>query len=142
MIRFSGLPKTLKNFPSDLFKQWLKEVVCKEKFSVGDIFYIFCDDDYLIEINKKFLNHDNYTDIITFSTSKKNNIISGEIYISIERVKENSKNRKDTFIAEVARVMVHGILHLMGYGDQAPDEKNEMRQKENNYLSLLSLKNS
>ncbi len=142
MIRFSGLPKTLKNFPSDLFKQWLKEVVCKEKFSVGDIFYIFCDDDYLIEINKKFLNHDNYTDIITFSTSKKNNIISGEIYISIERVKENSKNRKDTFISEVARVMVHGILHLMGYGDHAPDEKNEMRQKENNYLSLLSLKNS
>lgn len=142
MIRFSGLPKTLKNFPSDLFKQWLKEVVCKEKFSVGDIFYIFCDDDYLIEINKKFLNHDNYTDIITFSTSKKNNIISGEIYISIERVKENSKNRNDTFISEVARVMVHGILHLMGYGDHAPDEKNEMRQKENNYLSLLSLKNS
>ncbi|HDO27464.1 MAG TPA: rRNA maturation RNase YbeY, partial [Bacteroidetes bacterium] len=97
---------------------------------------------YLIEINKKFLNHDNYTDIITFSTSKKNNIISGEIYISIERVKENSKNRNDTFISEVARVMVHGILHLMGYGDHAPDEKNEMRQKENNYLSLLSLKNS
>jgi len=142
MIHFSGIPETIKNFPPELFKKWLKEVIHLEKFTIGDIFYIFCDDNYLHEINRKFLAHDSYTDIITFPASKNNSIISGEIFISIDRVKENGKNRNETFISELARVMVHGILHLMEYNDHTPDEKKEMRQKEENYLSLLPLKNS
>lgn len=141
MISFSGVtaPYT-PPFPRQ-FKKWLNEVIKKEDHIPGDIYYIFCDDEYLYRINKKYLKHDTLTDIITFPTSTKDNIISGEIYISVERVRENAKERNVSFQKELSRVMVHGILHLLGYDDQSESQKSHMREKEDYYLSLLPQKN-
>ena len=127
---------TLKN-PEKL-KSWLQEIIQKEHQKIeGEILYIFTDDTYLYSINKKFLNHDTFTDIITFDSSVDNDIISGEIYVSIERIKENSQTHHQDFEMELARVMVHGILHLIGFKDKTSEEKAIMRVQEDNCLNLL-----
>lgn len=118
-------------------KNWLKSVIVSEGKKTGEIQYIFCDDKHLLEINKTYLNHDTFTDIITFSTTANKDIISGEIYISIDRVNENSKSQIVPFGDELSRVMVHGILHLLGYNDHTDTEKKLMRSKEDYYLHLL-----
>lgn len=97
---------------------------------------VFCSDKYLLGLNKRFLNRDYFTDIITFDTSAKG-VISGEIYISIDRVIENAKNLKLSFRSELNRVIIHGILHLLGYDDSTNAQKEEMRIKEDACLSLL-----
>jgi len=140
MINFSHPPESLKHSHLNLLRKWLKGVITEENCIVGDIYYIFCDDRFLHQINQNFLKHDTYTDIITFSTSENSEIISGEIYISTERVKDNSLKRNQSFIIELSRVIVHGVLHLLGYDDQENDQKTEMRQKEDYYLSLLPQK--
>jgi len=117
--------------------KWLENVISKENFIVGDIGYIFCDDQFLLDINRRFLQHDTFTDTITFPTSENHKIISGEIYISVERVKENAEKNRTSFEEEIHRVIVHGILHLIGYGDKGDDEKLVMREKEDYYLSFL-----
>jgi len=117
-------------------KDWLSFVITKENKITGDIHYIFCDDEQLLSINQKFLQHDTYTDIITFPTSSQQGIISGEIYVSITRVTENAKSQQVPFYDELNRVSVHGVLHLLGYEDHTPDEKKEMRSKEDYYLTL------
>lgn len=117
--------------------KWLKNVISSEKFTLGEVGYVFCDDEFLLRINQHFLQHDTYTDIITFPTSEDDRIISGEIYISVERVRENAAKQSLGFEKELHRVIVHGILHLMGYKDKEPEEKLVMRQKEDHYLSLL-----
>jgi len=116
-------------------KRWIAEVIQSEKYNFEDINYIFCDDAYLLEKNIKYLKHNTLTDIISFDYSfgKK---ISGEIFISVERVKENATIYNTTFTDELHRVMVHGILHFCGYKDKTDLEKNEMRAKEDYYLSL------
>ncbi len=119
-----------------LIKQWLEIVVAKEHKIAGDLHYIFCDDEQLLSINQKFLQHDTYTDIITFPTSTQPDIISGEIYVSITRVNENAKLHNVSFHDELSRVAVHGVLHLLGYEDHSLDEKKEMRSKEDYYLTL------
>ena len=116
--------------------EWIKKVINQYGFTVGDIIYVFCDDDYLIEINRKFLNHDTYTDIITFPESNNKKIISGQILISIPRVIENAKERGLNFEDEFDRVLIHGVLHLMGYEDHTELEKQEMRLQEDISLSL------
>ena len=98
---------------------------------------IFCTDDFLITLNKKYLNHDYYTDILTFNLSNIHRVINAEIYISIERVKYNSALFNFLFINELYRVMIHGILHLCGYNDKSKSGKIRMTQKENFYLSLI-----
>jgi len=118
------------------YKQWLKAVIISEGNKVGDIQYILCDDEHLLGINKAYLNHDTFTDIITFSTTNNDEIISGEIYISVDRVSENSKAHSVSFNTELSRVMVHGILHLIGYNDHSDSEKKLMRSKEDYYLHL------
>lgn len=126
-------------------KTALKEMVWslfkKEKISVSRLDYVFCSDDYLLEINKKFLRHDYYTDIITFDLSDADSI-KGEIYISIDRVKENAILQSAAFKDELARVIFHGALHLCGYKDKKKSEINLMRQKENYYLKLFHVKQS
>jgi probable rRNA maturation factor len=117
----------LKQFISRLFK--------KEKQKLDHINYIFCTDNYLLKINQQYLQHDNYTDIITFSLSPKNEPILSDIYISIERVKENARNLKLPFNKELYRVMFHGALHLCGYKDKKPADIKIMRFKEDEYLS-------
>ena len=115
-------------------KKWLNQVISNEDKEEGDITYIFCDDDYLLEKNIRFLNHNTLTDVITFDYCEGNSV-SGDIFISIERVKENSKVFKVDFLTELNRVMVHGLLHLLGYKDKTERESNLMRKKENYYLS-------
>tara|TARA_B110000261_G_C12785641_1_gene238222 strand:- start:93 stop:506 length:414 start_codon:yes stop_codon:yes gene_type:complete len=121
---------------SNKIRIWIEDVIKKEKRTVGDITYIFCDDDYLLERNKEFLDHNTLTDIITFNYCIDNNI-SSDIMISIDRVKENSTTFENSFNEELKRVMIHGILHLIGYNDKSDKEKELMRQKENFYLNIF-----
>jgi rRNA maturation RNase YbeY len=116
---------------------WINYIVNMEGREPGEIMYVFCDDDYLLKLNKKFLNHDTLTDIITFDNSI-GDTISGDIYISVERVKENAKIYSSTHINELHRVMIHGILHLCGYKDKSVSESKIMREKEDESLFLLN----
>lgn len=126
---------------SELFEQWLTQVISKEKpdYILNEINYIFCNDAYLIEINKQYLDHDTYTDIITFDSSEKEGQIESDIFISIERVEENAKELKIPFERELKRVMVHGLLHLMGYRDKTVEEVALMRKKEDQAMALFSI---
>lgn len=115
-------------------KKWLNQVISNEDKQEGIITYIFCNDDYLLEKNIRFLNHNTLTDVITFDYCEGNSV-SGDIFISIQRVKENSEVFKVDFLTELNRVMVHGLLHLLGYKDKTESESSLMRKKENYYLS-------
>lgn len=112
---------------------WISKVIKLEGFNEGDLNYIFCDDEYLLKLNKEFLNHDTLTDIISFDYTVGKHI-NGDIYISVERVLENSKDFKVSFIEELKRVMVHGILHYCGYKDKSTAQSKLMRERENHYL--------
>jgi probable rRNA maturation factor len=114
---------------------WLSAVAKEEGKLPEEINYIFCDDTYLHKINLEFLSHDDYTDIITFDYSVGDTLI-GDVYVSAERVLENSKTYSESFVEEMDRVLVHGLLHLCGYKDKTTSEAVEMRNKENYYLSL------
>ncbi len=117
---------------------WIEDCISKELKTTGDISYIFCSDDYLHKINLKYLNHDTFTDIITFNYCEKN-LISGDIFISVDRVKENAISFNTTFQNELHRVMIHGVLHLIGFDDKDEEDQLTMRAKEDFYLSLLSI---
>jgi probable rRNA maturation factor len=117
--------------------RWINSVIKNEKSAAGEISIVFCSDNYLLRLNRDFLNHDYYTDIITFSET--GNKLSGEIYISIDRIKENSKTFAVPFTQELNRVIIHGVLHLLGYNDKLPEEKRQMTNKENWCLSLLNV---
>lgn len=119
-------------------KTWIESIVVSEGFKLGEILYIFCHDDFLHDINVKFLNHDTLTDIITFDYNLGKQINS-EIYISIPRVKENAQTFKTTFENELHRVIIHGILHLCGYKDETDSQQAEMRLKEDLALRKLIL---
>jgi rRNA maturation RNase YbeY len=116
---------------------WIKKTIKKEGASLVSLNYIFCTDEYLREINIQFLKHKTLTDIITFNYNPSEIEIEGEIYISIDRVRENAKTYKTDFPTELNRVMIHGVLHLLGYNDKNNVEKKAMREKEDSYLSLL-----
>lgn len=118
-------------------KKWIKNASLSEGYEIADLNYIFCDDEYLLEINKQYLNHDYFTDIITFDNSEEDNVIEGDIYISVDRVKENAATFQADFETELRRVLIHGLLHLMGYQDSNETLKTEMRAKEDQYLSLF-----
>jgi rRNA maturation RNase YbeY len=115
-------------------KAWVKSILETENKIAGDITYVFCNDDFLGSMNEKFLKHNTLTDIITFDYSEKG-ILSGDIFISIERVKENSGSFNTGFNVELSRVMAHGVLHLSGYKDKTAADKKVMRSKEDFYLS-------
>lgn len=117
-------------------KHWLQSVAKKEKCTISHIAYIFCSDEYLHNINVKFLKHDTLTDIITFDYSE-GKILSGEIYISAQRVKDNAAVYGASYIHELCRVLVHGLLHLSGYNDKTKTEKESMRQREEYHLGAL-----
>ncbi len=116
---------------------WLNASIANEEKSYGSINFIFCSDDFLHQMNKEHLDHDTLTDIITFDFSETPHNISGDIYISIDRVKENAKQFNVSFVDELHRVMIHGILHLSGYKDKTKKQSLTMRAKEDYYLSLL-----
>ncbi len=118
------------------YSHWVNRIVISEGLKASTINYIFCEDRYLLGINRKHLNHDTFTDIITFDYSDRG-ILSGDIFISIERVKENAKIYSKSFKNELLRVMAHGILHLMGFNDKTKEEVLEMRRKEEEKMELF-----
>ena len=118
-------------------KKWITQVVEKQKKRVGDIGYLFCDDEYILQVNREYLDHDTYTDIITFDYVE-GDIISGDILISIDRVGENAKTFGCTFEHELHRVIIHGVLHLLGGKDKTPAEAETMRKKENSNVSATT----
>ena len=117
-------------------KEWLKNAIQAENKITGEIHYLFCNDAYLLEINSKYLKHNTLTDIITFPNTNYPSVISGDIFISIERVRDNAISLNTDFEEELSRVLIHGILHLIGYDDRTSDEKHQMRAKEDYYLHL------
>lgn len=119
----------------ELFVSWLSEVCAIEGCELGNLNLICCSDAYLLDINVKYLNHDYFTDIITFDYS--DDLISGDLFISIDRVRENATDNSLTFNVEFLRVVVHGVLHLLGYGDKTPKEALMMRTLEDKYLSIV-----
>ena len=114
---------------------WLKTVCASEDKSLGDLGVVFCSDNYLLELNIKHLEHDYYTDIITFDYSDE--MISGDLFISVDRVRENAKLYNVSFQEELHRVIVHGVLHLVGYSDKSDEESTTMRSKESDALKLI-----
>ena len=118
-------------------QEWIQKVVADNGFEIGEINYVFCDDNYLHKLNVEFLNHDTLTDVISFDNTL-GKLISGDIFISIERVEENAKDFKVSFENELHRVMIHGVLHYMGFKDKSDDDKTKMRNAENKALSIIS----
>ena len=116
----------------------LKEICKKENKKISFINCVFCSDNRLLEINKKYLNNASLTDVVTFDFTTNKKTIEGDVYISIDRVKENAKKYKQPFKTELLRIIIHGLLHLIGFSDKTKEEKNTMTLKENEYLSMYN----
>ncbi len=127
---------TLKQ--KSLIRNWIRETIINEGYKLRELNFIFCTDEYLLSINQQYLQHDTFTDIITFDNSDKKTDISGDIFISLDRVRENALNFKVNEKDELHRVMIHGTLHLLGYPDKGKAAKAVMTEKENYYLSKRS----
>ena len=123
---------------SDQHTTWIQTTIQAEKKELSLLNFIFCDDKYLHKINVDYLDHDTLTDVITFPYTKVDEPIHGDIYISLDRIKENAIKYDVTFLRELERVMIHGVLHLCGYGDKSKEEEKIMREKENFYLKKLN----
>jgi len=121
-----------------VIKDWLKSAIAAEGYLLKELNFILCSDEYLLRINQDYLNHDTYTDVITFDNSEELKTIVGDIFIGIERIKENAATFKHTVEQELCRVMIHGALHLLGYKDKTKAAKTLMTAREDHYLALLS----
>lgn len=120
-------------------REWIHSAIQAEGFKrVSELNFIFCSDEYLLDINKEYLNHDTYTDIVTFDSSEEEEVIAGDIFISIERIRENAAKFKVPDRDELHRVIIHGVMHLCGYLDKKKEEKERMTAKENEYLQKRS----
>lgn len=115
-------------------RNWIHQTIISEGFKLGELSFIFASDEYVLNINREYLKHDTYTDIITFDNSDEENLIIGDIFISIDRIRENSAKFNVNETDELHRVMIHGILHLLGYPDKGKTAKSIMTSKENHYL--------
>ena len=136
-IRFYNADKKLTITQKKLLTSFIPSIFSNENKSLNSLAIISCSDDYLLDLNKQFLNHDYYTDILTFDLSKKEDIV-GEIYISLDRIKENSLSHEVSFQEEFFRILFHGVLHLCGYEDKTPTNKLQMTSKEDFYLDKFS----
>lgn len=116
--------------------RWIQQTISSEKHQLSSLSFIFCDDAYLLSINEQYLQHHDFTDVITFSYAEESFLIEGDIFISVDRVKENAIAFSTSFENELHRVMVHGVLHLLGYKDKDKSDQQTMKEKENSYLSL------
>lgn len=140
MIKFTNNDRNFAFAGKTQLKVFLTNLFSKEGKKAGDIQYIFCSDDYLLEINREFLQHDYYTDIITFDLGGADEV-NAEIYISVDRVKDNASSLGESFRTEMLRVIFHGALHLCGYKDKTKSEITLMREKESEYLKRFELAN-
>jgi len=120
-----------------IYKKWITDLITSKGFRVGSVSYIFCSEEEILRVNKQYLNHNYYTDIITFPYTEQNEI-SADIFISIPTVKYNAEKFSQTFTQELNRVMIHGVLHLIGYNDLTDEEMTEMREAENRSLDILN----
>ncbi|MGB4930120.1 MAG: rRNA maturation RNase YbeY [Chitinophagales bacterium] len=136
-IQFANKNTAYKLKEKERIATWIERVILMHHKFPGDIEYIFCDDDFLAEMNQQYLEHDTFTDIITFNYNT-GHYISGDIFISIDRIKENAATYKTTTEEELHRVMIHGILHLCGLNDKSPKDKKQMQEKENEALQILT----
>lgn len=134
-IEFHSLVPSFKLKNSKKLSEFIQLLAYSEEHEIGNLHYIFCSDDYLLNLNKQYLKHNTLTDIITFDYNEKDEV-SGDIFISIERVKENARTFEQPFLKEMNRVIFHGVLHLCGYKDKKPTHKKVMRSKEDFYLNL------
>jgi probable rRNA maturation factor len=119
-------------------RNWIKKVVLEEGVSIRELNFIFCSDPYLKQLNKDYLQHDYFTDIVTFDNGDEEGFLEGDLFISLDRITENSQEYAVSIDHELRRVMIHGVLHLIGYGDKSESEQVRMRQKEDEALSLYS----
>ena len=137
-VYFSYADKQLNYSNKTALKLFVETIFIKEKKPLSSIRYIFCSDEYLLDINRTALNHDYYTDIITFDLSEPNEPIESEVYISIDRVKDNAIQQQVSFQDELCRVVFHGALHLCGYKDKKKEDILMMRKKEDYYLKMFT----
>ena len=131
------IPYTLKEKLNR--KRWLTKIATNAGFKIKELNYVFCSDEYLYQMNRDYLKHDTYTDIITFDNSEKKDDIEGDIFVSIDRVRENAKTHTQEVETEMNRVLAHGLLHLMGYKDKSKEEAALMRLKEEESIKLYVL---
>lgn len=136
-IQYVSEDISIPKFQKRKMSRWIKDTITCEGKVVGELSFIFCSDEYLLEVNKQYLNHDYFTDIITFDYVE-NNVISGDIFISCDRVRENAAEFKTGFDNELCRIIIHGVLHLIGYKDKSKKDKLLMTEKEDFYLNVLS----
>ncbi len=136
-IDFFFLNTSVPGFSEERAREWMLDVIQKEGGEAGSITVIFCDDDYLLYLNKTYLKHDTLTDIISFDYSAELGGLSGDLFISVPSVTENAAIHNVSIEAEIHRVLVHGVLHLLGYDDKEDKARSHMRETENYYLSLL-----
>lgn len=134
MIRFFNEDVAYKLPQKQATRQWLKQQAEREGYAVGDLNYIFCSDEHLLQVNRDYLQHDYYTDIITFDQSEEEGKIEGDIFVSVERVADNAVQMGVAAEQEMRRVLAHGFLHLCGYGDKTDEEVKQMRHKEDEWL--------
>lgn len=120
---------------STVYSNWIQVVIADHDYQLEEINYIFCSDTYLHQVNVEYLNHDTYTDIITFDNSEDEGVIESDIFISIDRIKENAVEMKVSFEQELQRVIIHGVLHLLGFKDKSEEEAGEMRNQENKSMA-------
>ncbi|MDP4240475.1 MAG: rRNA maturation RNase YbeY [Bacteroidota bacterium] len=137
MIQYIAEEVKLPTLSKQTINRWIKETAALYGKRTGEIAYIFCSDKRILEVNKQYLNHDYYTDIITFDYSE-GTIISGDIFISIETVESNAEKFKVSFDEELKRILIHGILHLCGQDDKTPEMRTEMTRKENQALEMYA----
>jgi probable rRNA maturation factor len=135
VIRFFEEDTNYKLKNKTAVKKWVTETIEAEGYKLKELTYIFCSDQYLLQINQQYLNHDTYTDIITFDNSEIAGVITGDIFISIDRIRENAVKYNITDADELHRVIIHGALHLLGYKDKTAVTKKKMTQKEDFYLN-------
>lgn len=139
-IRFNSENVALPDLNFEIIENWIGRVAASHGYTVGRLSYLFCDDNYILEANRKFLGHDYFTDIITFDYTRQN-IIGGDMIISLDTVKSNSLLSEESYERELKRVIIHGVLHLCGINDKASGEREVMERHENEALSLLDIDN-
>jgi probable rRNA maturation factor len=135
-IHFFSEETSFKPKSVTALRNWINGTILLEKHQLQELNFIFCADDYLLKINQQYLDHDTYTDIITFDHSEEKGVIYGDIFISIDRIKENAKEFNTSLINELHRVIIHGTLHLLGYSDKNKANKAQMTAKENEHLAI------
>lgn len=137
MIRFQTIDIEMPSFDTERAKEWIHTVAEKHGKTIGELYYFFCSDDKLLEINRQRLQHDFYTDIITFPLTDCESVLSSEFCISLDRIMENAKTFGRSYDNELHRVLIHGVLHIIGFDDKCPDDEKMMRTKEEESLGIL-----